>query len=1520
MLQNTSLPLDTSGSSSERVAATPALERRGVQNQGGFLTPYYLFELLGRQHGDELDPHGRDSARRFLKQAFHQAMRGWSTLGPGKPTLAQTQQLWYTTLFQTLGFPSLRQLDSPAETNRHGLVPISHAVFLDDSQDEAPFLFLDLHPFGTDLDQDLYIGGPGQRHKWYDDLNITRQPVSRALEFALDHHQARWALLSNGSELRLYRKGGSIARQYLKIDFPALFDRDDDKEWLAFWGLFRFASFIPSAALLELPEGSGAVSLQHCLLDRVIEESQRHATKIADDLRENMVRAVEALLQGVIDSPSNRRRWQAELDGKRVPDEIQLRMLFKEAIYFLYRLLFILYAESRDLLPVSDSRIYRETYSLEHLRDLAERRVLRQEDYDKTYYIQSLRTLFALLRSGYPRVTDLRAQNSAQALAPFVICAYDGQLFDPERTALLSDCHIPDLAMCEVILELSLSHPKGRHGRRERYSYADLGVDQLGSIYEGLLVYEPSIAELAMVEARVKNDIRLVSREQADELELSYDLETLKPAGSFLLRIWGGRRKGSGSYYTPQQITTFLVKDALAPLAEPIIEGCGQRDEQGRPLRSAEEILLLKVCDPAMGSGAFLVQACRYLGEAYGRALIAEGRSPNERVTQDELARYKRRVAEKCIYGVDLNPLAVELARVSLWLETLAHDRPLTFLDAHLRCGNALIGVPLRDRQGRFDLSRLMYVPNEAYGRTSREEVQAFRDLLAEIATANRKQLKTHVAAIRKGQMSLFGDADFQKVITGYEQCRFQLEESDEQRSIEDAVALVHRKQALLQQVFNDQKSELRRFKQLCDLWCATWFWPQKFAVSEELYVPPPTTIVYYDLAGVIFERSGSLGPPAGAEKYLEIARRLAEEDLRFFHWEIEFPEVWYDENGQPLAQGGFDVIVGNPPWEAVKPNSKEFWSNYLPTFRTLGKQAAIKASDTLRVDPEIDTKWRQYVHQLSQQTNVFKQKTLFASQGGGDVNTYKLFLEQVIRLTRPGGTFSLVLPSGIYTDKNCTSLREQIFFKEKTRYILAIENRKSLFPIDSRFKVVLFSGMKQGAAGIQESLQQAADQTVACLFLVGKDGIGQDLAPSSTDLGVLLPALESRLLHIPSVTIQKLAPATLSLMEFKGQHEIDLAMKIYGDCPLMGEPLKESWNVVLQREFHMTDDSPLFNEQAQGWPLWEGKMIYQFACDYAQPRYWIEHHTGVTEVARRVKLTKYRLSDTWAAPAPKLGCENFRLVYRKIASNTNEVTLITAILPMHNFIGHSLDEFVQWAYVPAPVPAWLENFDESHKLFLMVLLNSFVLNFVIRQKISANVSAYLLNQLPIPRLPATHPISQALVPLAARLTCVDERFAPLWESLARQHPGTMDLAWSPGCAVREPGDRAKIRAEMDARVADLYHLSEKDFAYLLSTFPLLDRDQPALPGEPRSFVTRDLALLALFSLRGKEPPTDVGIFFADANVDIRHQTSSLCALRERVLASEASGAVAYQPGRREREESELADREEGEVEFDEEE
>jgi hypothetical protein len=1197
--------------------------RRGIVNQGAFFSPYYLFDLLGRQHADELDPHGREVNRRLLRQVFRKARLKYGESG-SKP--GEAWDSWLRELFEALGF-ALQLLPAPLETAHHGLVPIARAAYASDARPgdaDPPLVLVDVHGFGADFDRDHYP----QTGRNTLDGHITEETIARAVEFALDANETRWAIVAAGDRLRLYRKGGSVARQYLEVNLPALFDADRADEWTAFWGLFRFQAFLPDPA-------SGK-----CLLDRVLEESQRHAARIADDLRENVVTAVEALIQGVLDDPANR-----ELRTAVLHNPAQLQALFEEALYFLYRLLFVLYAESRDLLPISVS-IYRDAYSLEHLRDLAERS-LHAEDADKTYYIQSLRTLFAMLHRGFPAP-------GAALKAPFSIPAYDGQLFDPQRTRMIDQCRIPDRAMQQVIAELSLSRPRRRNDRRERYSYADLGVDQLGSIYEGLLVYEPAILAEETVVAKVKGEERLISRAQAEEYQLSYDETSLRRRGSFVLRLWGGRRKGSGSYYTPQEITAFLVQEALGPLVEEILGGVKREDvkrkgvkregvmrEEGMSLdeqdesgedalrltfyasrqdpsqtdepdadasrltfyalredssqtdepspaqnsrSTPEDILKIKVCDPAMGSGAFLIQACRYLAEAYGRARIAAGLDDDGRMSQLEFARYKRRVAETCLYGVDLNPMAVELAKVSLWLETMAGDRPLTFLDAHLRCGNSLIGAPLRDADGAFTVSRLVMVPDEALKEVGKEATAAEKAAARERVKQNRAE-RQRQESLKSGQLPLAGDwgvfflQEIERALTETLSQRLDLEQSDDDLPMPDAVKLVHSKEQRFRSLLYGAGSRYRQMRQICDLWCACWFWPAPDSEITVRYwdadgsehqdtvrVPePPTTQVLLELAGIILGTDpGSLSDEQ-RQAYLATTRYVWLQQ-RFFHWELEFPEIWREAGGKARANGGFDAVVGNPPWETIKPNSQEFWSNYNPLFREMGKQEALHFADELRADAAIDAEWRAYERAIVQFGQYLRQGEQYHNQGGGDINTYKLFLEQSYRLLRNSGGLGMVLPSGLYTDFGAQELRQMILTTSHLRWLIALVNERYIFTaVHHAFRFLLLSAQR----GRKTELIRA-------LFRLNvRNAVRPD------ELASLLANLEAVTLSIPLAAIRRFSPDSLSLMEFKNQREIDVATKIYASHPLLGEEVPNTWNVRFTREFDMTNDSYLFYSRA---------------------------------------------------------------------------------------------------------------------------------------------------------------------------------------------------------------------------------------------------------------------------------------------------------------------------------------------------
>lgn len=1497
---STSNPTTSVGVSTNTVSA--ALGRRAVQNQGGFLTPYYLFDLLGRRHDEELDPVGSESNRSLLKYCFRKV---WNGLAASPLTFGQAWTQWYKPLFESLGFEKLEKLDMPLETVRQGLVPISHAFYADDNQNEAPLVLVSLHPFGTDLDRARFSNP--QNNPEY-----TVEPISRALEFVLDYNATNFALLSNGYEIRLYRKGGSIARQYLKVDFAALFDADDDKEWLAFWGLFRRAAFEPDNQA-DKP----------CLLDRVIVESQRHAAHIASDLRDNVVTAVEAMLQGVIDAPANRPLWS----GQPYPDETQLRTLFEEAIYFLYRLLFVLYAESRDLLPVAEE-IYYDTYSLEHLRDMAEKREIRPEDFDKTYYIKTIRTLFGMLRNGYPACnpvtlapSDIKKPKIATA---FTIPPYNGQLFDPARTALLDQCLIPDRAMREVVLALSLSQDK-RARQRERYSYADLGVDQLGSIYEGLLVYEPSIAEETMVEAHVKNEIRLMTQEQAAENDLPYDPDSRKPAGSFLLRIWGGRRKGSGSYYTPQEITAFLVKDALAGLVEPIIEGCGQRNEKGKSIRQAEEILDLKVCDPAMGSGAFLVQACRYLAEAYGRALIAEGRDEDGRISETELASYKRRVAEKCLYGVDLNPLAVELAKVSLWLETLSQNRPLTFLDAHLRCGNALIGAPLRDHLGQFDPTRLSILPTEALGKATKDDSPDYKEKLKKLTTRNKELLK----AFKYGQLSLFSGKEEQEALAEYERQRRKLEESDEDKSIEDAVALVYRKQDLFLEALAGETSQVRRLKQLCDLWCAVWFWP------VEANVPAPHVGLYRDLAGIILTHTSHLAP-MDADEYLQIAHEIAAH-YRFFHWELEFPEVWCDVEGNIIPNSGFDIIVGNPPWDKIKPNQREFYSNYNATIWNYQGTARKKFISKLRQDEVIVSSWQRYAASLTSMSRILLEGGLYNHQTalvagkktGGDLDTFKFFIERAYQLLRVNGKVGIIAPHGIQATQSCTGLRRMLLDQCNLQVLCKLDNERLIFPDvfhGQKFDLLVFS--KGGPTHKIEAAFLSWEKAEAI----------QNFRNNS------------RYLQIEAKIIRELDPEQYTLVELRSQDEANLVRRIYATFPRLGEHVDNTWNVSFTSEVHMTNNSYLFREGARlrlfgakenpgrtwqtpppSWfelhsgryvegerhvdssgkiffpgelvtkkiryrvtgyllkteiderdalpivanevyvPVYEGRMVHQF--DHAAKAY--VQGSGRSSEWRALDFSEKEIVPHFFIAQKDCPKSQPRAGFCGVTGQTNERSLLTAMIPAQSACGNSVPTMI------------VDSEDINVHLLWVGFTNSFVVDWLLRLRVSNNINFFVLEALAIPRLNPSSTEAKILVHKVLELSCVTSEFSQVWQQLS-------EMTWVETSGATDKYKRSLLRAEIDAKVADLYGLSESEFASILSTFPLLDRKQPALPGESKSFITRDLVLLHLFRLRGKIPPSNIVTFFMEQSVDIRRQTGLIVDLEERVKHAHNLGAIAY--------------------------
>ena len=638
-----------------------------------------------------------------------------------------------------------------------------------------------------------------------------------------------WGILSNGWRWRLVHRDSSQRLSiYYEVDLVDLLKRGDAGAMRYFTLFFHQAAFRPDA--------QGRVFLADALA-----ESRAYAVALEEDVETNVYRALERLMQGFLDLPAN------DLGTDDV------RQIYENSLYLLYRLLFILYGESRGLLPLHLTS-YRDNYSLDHVkREIAELQTPPAPM--TTLYWGRAKQLFQIING------DNLALNRHLGVP-----RYNGGLFDPKVHPFLETCAVGDRALVEAIDLLSR---RTSETGREFVDYRTLGVRHLGSIYEGLLEYQPRYATEPTVAVRGNKGEHWVKAAEAPDGARVVDR---REAGQTYLETDRGERKATGSYYTPQYIVEYIVDNTLGPLVAEAVErvkertketrGKAARAEAEQSLRQSSgqalvgEILDLKCLDPSMGSGHFLVEATEYLA----RALATDPYVETEAPVEEDLTYWKRRVVERCIYGVDKNPLAVELAKLSLWLATVAEDRPLSFLDHHLKCGDSLIGARVDD---------LGAVPPVMLSKKALREREA-----------------QYAAGVR--QANLFETRLIEKlpIVMG------RILEITEVES--DSYETIQAKEATDRAV----RQLKAPFRAVANLWASAHF-GNEFTQGE-----------YDEALGLIGRREELLALPS-----VQRAQGMADE-RRFFHWELAFPEVFYDEHGQRLGErAGFDAVVGNPPY-----------------------------------------------------------------------------------------------------------------------------------------------------------------------------------------------------------------------------------------------------------------------------------------------------------------------------------------------------------------------------------------------------------------------------------------------------------------------------------------------------------------------------------------------------------------------------------------------------------------------------
>jgi hypothetical protein len=522
---------------------------------------------------------------------------------------------------------------------------------------------------------------------------------------------------------------------------------------------------------------------------------------------------------------------------------------------------------------------------------------------------------------------------------------------------------------------------------------------------------------------------------------------------------------------------------------------------------------------------------------------------------------------------------------------------------------------------------------------------------------------------------------------------------------------------------------------------------------------------------------------------------------LKPFHWGYHFDKV--------LERGGFDAIITNPPWEIFKPQAKEFFAqhNELVTKNKMDIKDFEKEQSKLLQNPIIASTWLEYQSQYPYVSAYYRSSEQYKNQisivngkkAGTDINLYKLFTEQCFNLLRLGGECGIVIPSGIYTDLGTKQLREMLFSQTKVTGLFCLENRKEIFEgVHRSFKIVVLTFVKGSTTTEFPSAFMRHDVQELQRF------------PSDDSLQISVDM------------VRQLSPDSLSVMEFKNEVDIRIAEKML-KFPLLGEKIDGKWNLRLTREFDMTNDSHLYfkEQKSEMLPLYEGKVFHQFTHKWSEPKYWLNE----TEAAKQLlsPRQKYidRISKELSIQLPDsvqiaLDYKSYRLAFRDVTASTNERSMIMTILPKNVFCPHtvSLEQVYDVRVEDGKINPNYQLISNSEKLYICTIMNSFIIDAYLRRSITNHLSFFFIYATPVPRLTKNDRNFNDIVQRAAKLICTTPEFDELAQEvgLGSHQQGVTDEI-----------ERANLRAELDGMVAHLYGLSEDEFSYILTTFPIVN-------------------------------------------------------------------------------------------------
>ena len=1220
---------------------------------------------------------------RIAQACFHEMEAGRSSGGDAR---ALAERFIEALLRDAFGFASVARTGPRTIGDR--VYPVRFFAL----GDRVPIV---VAPAGAGLDAPLpELGDERRRRTAFGLLQETLNASDAAL----------WGLASDGLSLRIARDNASLTRPaWIEADLNRIFTEDLYPDFAALWLIAQESRF-----------GRADAPVATCPLEVWREEARQEGTRARDKLSAGFQQALRILGQGFLSHAANSKLRSALHAGDLTTDRY-----FGQLLRLVYRLIFLLTVEERNLLHPNDAsesarQLYADGYALRRLRDRAVRRSAHDRHGD----------LWEVVKIVCRGLAGGESRLGLPALAG---------LFAPDECPELDAAKIENRAFLGALFHLAwLREPSGL----VRVNWRDMGADELGYIYEGLLELVPRITE----------DGRSFSFASADESR-------------------GHARKTTGSYYTPDELVQLLLASALDPVVKHAVNAHSDR--------AADALLELTIVDPACGSGHFLLAAARRLADHVAR--IRSAGTP----TPDDYQRALRDVVRRCIYGVDVNPLAVELCKVSLWMESIDPGLPLTFLESHIRCGNTLIGTT-RELMGE-------QVPEAAWAAIEGDDKNVTRSL--------KRRNKEEIA----GQLSLLfeprNDTDaLRNAIRAVEQAP-----DADATTLEEK----HRKwKALLaSQAYEHEKL-------VADAWCAAFLWPKD--APSPVVEAAPTTAAWLALR----EREA---PPSPV--LVETTRRIAE-DYGLFHWELAFPHVF--------ARGGFDVVLGNPPWERVKLQEQEFFAKRQPSIAQARNAAERKKliAALPATNPVLWNEWTGATRVAQGQSHFVRQSGRYPLCGKGDVNTYALFAEHNWRVLAPHGSAGFIVPGGIVTDDTTKEYFQALLDRSALASVYHFENEGLVFKgLHHAYRFVLMT--------IRESRQ--ADLVFYARRAVDLDDRRRHFALTPTDFATL-------------------NPNTRTCPTFRSQRDANINLAMYRRTGVLcrendsdGNP----WGLRFLRMFDMTNDSGLFRTRAElasaGWqleagrfeqggdvmlPLYEGKMIHHF-----------DHRFGTYEAQSEAQANQGKLpeldnlahADPKWATLPRYWIPEDEVVvrldgvwdghwlfgWRGITGAGVIRTVIPCIIPRSG-VGNSL-------------PLMISSLHPQLVADLYANLTSIPFDYCARQKGGGlNMNYFTMRQLPAlrpgaygmraPWAPSVR-IRDWLLPRVLELTYTTWDLKAFAEDCGDDGP---PFIW-------DPERRVHLRCEIDAAFFHFYDVSRDDAAYILDTFSVLERSEQHDHGEYRT-------------------------------------------------------------------------------------